>query len=106
MYNTQNGKDLVSQGKIYMAKDKMRMEPQKQSGGGNTVKYEGRRTALQATCGSTPSLRFPVKWQDKSGGGELRNINVGSQPASLFTVPAGYQKMQMPAGRPPNMQHP
>jgi hypothetical protein len=180
LYNAQNGKDLVSQGKIYMAKDKLRMEtqqrgspggvlivnlatqtssllmpqqkmymempygqgPQRQAfsffrtsdvsnacgdwqklatnrgatcrkvgsetvNGRSTVKYEG----IQAD-GTTsyvwldPGLRFPVKWQTKSGGGELRNINVSSPPASLFEIPAGYQKMQMPMGMPPNMQHP
>src|SRR5208337_798360 len=180
MYNAQNGKDMVSQGKIYMAKDKMRMEPRQQSGPGgvlivnlatqtsavlmpgqkmymempygqgpqrqafnffrtsdvgnacgdwqklatnrggtcrkvgnetvngrNTVKYEG--TQADGTTSYVwldPSLRFPVKWQGKNAEGELRNINVGSQPASLFEIPAGYQKMQMPMGMPPNMQHP
>jgi hypothetical protein len=179
MYNTENGKDLVPQGKIYMAKDKLRMEthrggpggvlivnlatqtsavlmpqqkmymempygqgPQRQAfpffrtgdvsnacgdwqklatnrgttcrkvgsetvNGRSTVKYEG----MQADGSTTyvwldPNLRFPVKWQNKNDAGELRNINVGSQPASLFEIPAGYQKMQMPMGMPPNMQHP
>jgi hypothetical protein len=36
-----------------------------------------------------------VKWQGKDSGGELRNIQEGSQPASLFEVPAGYTKMDM-----------
>ena len=180
MYNAQSGKDLVSQGKIYMAKDKMRMEPRQQSGGGgvlivnlatqttamlmpgqkmymempygqgpqrqsfnffrtgdvsnacgdwqklatnrggtcrkvgsetvngrSTIKYEGTKADGETSyVWLDPSLRFPVKWQGKNGAGELRNINVGSQPASLFEIPAGYQKMQMPMGMPPNMQHP
>ena len=42
-----------------------------------------------------PKLRFPVKWQGKDGSGEMRNIQEGPQPASLFEVPAGYTKMDM-----------
>jgi outer membrane lipoprotein-sorting protein len=42
-----------------------------------------------------PKLRFPVKWQTKSSNGELRNIQEGAQPASLFEVPAGFTKMDM-----------
>jgi hypothetical protein len=69
--------------------------------GRSTVKYEG-----TSSTGDTnyfwldPSLRFPVKWQGKNGTGELRNISVGSQPSSLFEIPAGFQKFQMPAGMP------
>lgn len=187
MYNTLNGKDkdMVQQAKIYMVKDKLRMEPQQRGegmggvvivnmatqtstvlmpqqkmymempygqgpqrqafsffrtgdvsnacgdwqklpanhgatcrkvgnetvNGRNTVKYEGiKADGTTDYVWLDPNLRFPVKWQSKNGAGELRNISVGSQPASLFTVPAGYQKMQMPAGMPggmpPNMQHP
>jgi Domain of unknown function (DUF4412) len=43
-------------------------------------------------------LRFPVKWEGKGSSGELRNIQDGTQPASLFEAPAGFTKMQMPAG--------
>jgi hypothetical protein len=42
-----------------------------------------------------PKLRFPVKWQGKNNSGELRNIQEGPQPASLFEPPAGYTKMDM-----------
>ncbi len=42
-----------------------------------------------------PKLLFPVKWQGKSAGWELRNIQEGTQPASLFEIPAGYTKMDM-----------
>jgi hypothetical protein len=45
-----------------------------------------------------PKLRFPVKWEGKNSKGELRNIQEGAQPASLFEVPAGFTKMQMPGG--------
>ena len=41
-----------------------------------------------------PKLRFPAKWQGKNGGGELRNIQEGSQPASLFEIPAGYTNVR------------
>jgi len=44
-------------------------------------------------------INFPVKTAaiDGSWSQEFRNIKMGSQPNSLFEVPAGYQKMQMPA---------
>lgn len=43
-------------------------------------------------------LRFPLKWDTKNSSGELRNIQEGAQPASLFEVPAGFTKMEMPGG--------
>ncbi len=183
LYNANAGKDLAMQGRIYMAKDKMRIEPQQQQHGGmggvaifnfttqttdvlmperrmyiefasgqgpqqrnfnyfrpldvqnacgdwqkmattrattckkignetvngrSTVKYEG--TAADGTTTDVwldPALRFPVKWQGKNSAGELRNISTGSQPASLFEIPSGFQKMDMGAmGMPQNMQHP
>jgi hypothetical protein len=64
--------------------------------GRSTVKYEG--TNANGESGAVwldPKLRFPVKWQGKNGGGELRNIQEAAQPASLFEVPAGYTKMDM-----------
>jgi len=62
----------------------------------STVKYQG-TTADGAVSyiWIDTKLRFPVKWQGKNGGGELRNIQVGAQPASLFAVPADYQKMDL-----------
>lgn len=74
--------------------------------GRNTVKYEGSKNGETSYIWLDPSLRFPVKWQGKTAWGELQNINVSPQPTSLFEVPAGYQKMQMPAGMPPAQQHP
>jgi hypothetical protein len=64
--------------------------------GRSTIKYE----ATNANGDSSffwidPKLRFPIKWQGKGSSGELRNIQEGSQPASLFEVPAGYTKMDM-----------
>ncbi len=64
--------------------------------GRSTVKYQG--TSADGDVSYVwidPKLRFPVKWQGKNGGGELRNIQEGAQPASLFVVPADYQKMDM-----------
>jgi Domain of unknown function (DUF4412) len=64
--------------------------------GRSTVKYEGTNASGDTTTvWLDPKLRFPVKWQGKSSGGELRNIQEGSQPASLFEIPAGYTKMDM-----------
>lgn len=62
--------------------------------GRSTVKYE-----VTNTNGDTgyfwidPKLRFPVKWQAKNGTWELRDIQEGSQSASLFEVPPGYTWM-------------
>jgi hypothetical protein len=64
--------------------------------GRSTVKYEG--TSVKGdtvTFWIDPKVRFPVKWEGKNGGGELRNIQEGTQPASLFEIPAGYTKMDM-----------
>ena len=64
--------------------------------GRSTVKYEGTNSSAETnTFWLDPKLRFPVKWQDKNNSGELRNIQEGSQPASLFEPPAGYTKMDM-----------
>ena len=66
--------------------------------GRSTVKYEGTSASGDTnTFWIDPKLRFPVKWQGKNNGGELRNIQEGSQPASLFEIPAGYTKMDMGA---------
>lgn len=67
--------------------------------GRSTVKYEA--TGSNGETGHfwlDPKLRFPVKWQGKNSDGEMRNIQEGTQPASLFEVPSGFTKMQMPAG--------
>jgi len=64
--------------------------------GRSTVKYEGTNSNGDAgTVWLDTKLHFPVKWVGKNGGGELRNIQEGSQPASLFEVPAGYTKFDM-----------
>jgi len=65
--------------------------------GRSCVKYEG--TNANGDTGTVwidPKLQFPVKWQGKNNETwELRNIQEGSQPASLFEVPAGYTKFDM-----------
>ena len=67
--------------------------------GRSTVKYEGTNAKGEASqVWLDPKLRFPVKWQGVSGSGELRNIQEGTQPASLFAIPAGYTKMDMGGG--------
>jgi hypothetical protein len=65
--------------------------------GRSAVKYEGTNSSGEASSvWLDPKLRFPVKWQGKnSGGGELRNIQEGTQSASLFEIPAGYTKMDI-----------
>ena len=64
--------------------------------GRNTVKYETTSASGDVShFWLDPKLRFPVKWQGKGSGGELRNIQEGTQPASLFEVPAGFTKMDM-----------
>lgn len=65
--------------------------------GRSCVKYEAVNASGETSyIWLDPKLRFPVKWQGKNSGGELRNIQEGSQPASLFEVPAGYTKFNMP----------
>ena len=66
--------------------------------GRSTVKFEGTNSRGEAgTMWIDPKLRFPVKWEGKNSSGELRNIQEGSQPASLFEVPSGYTKFDMGA---------
>ena len=67
--------------------------------GRSTVKYETTDASGEVShFWLDPKLRFPVKWEGKNSGGELHNIQEGSQPASLFEIPAGYTKFEMPAG--------
>jgi hypothetical protein len=70
--------------------------------GRSTVKYETTSTSGDVRrFWLDPKLRFPVKWEGKNNSGELRNIQEGSLPASLFEVPAGFNKMEMPGGMMP-----
>ncbi|MFA5355056.1 MAG: DUF4412 domain-containing protein [Thermodesulfovibrionales bacterium] len=45
-------------------------------------------------------IQFPIKTAavDGSWSSEYRKIKIGPQPDSLFDIPAGFQKIQMPAG--------
>ena len=64
--------------------------------GRSTIKYEGTNAKGEPGAAWFDSkLRFPVKWDGKNGSGEMQNIQEGSQPASLFEIPAGYTKMDM-----------
>jgi len=60
------------------------------------VKYEG--VSSKGEKGHywlDTKLRCVVKTDEGSGGFELRNIQEGSQPSSLFEVPAGYTKFDL-----------
>ncbi len=64
--------------------------------GRDTVKYEGVSSKGEKTHIWVDSkVRCVVKTDEISGGFELRNIQEGSQPASLFEVPSGYTKFDM-----------
>ena len=65
--------------------------------GRSTVKYEATSPKGEHVTGwIDPKLKFLVKTESAQGRGmELRNIQEGPQQASLFEVPAGYQKMDM-----------
>lgn len=44
-----------------------------------------------------------LKWLDSRGEvGQLENVHLGPQPASLFALPTGYRKMEMPSRARPN----
>lgn len=64
--------------------------------GRSTVKYETTNASGDVShFWLDPKLRFPVKWEGKSNSGELRNIQEGAQPATLFEIPAGFTKMDL-----------
>jgi hypothetical protein len=64
--------------------------------GRSTVKYEATSSSGEVShFWLDVKLRFPIKWEGKSSSGELRNIQEGTQPASLFEIPAGFTKMDM-----------
>ena len=64
--------------------------------GRSTVKYESTNASGDVShFWLDPKLRFPVKWDGKNNGGELRNIQEGTQAASLFETPAGFTKMDV-----------
>ncbi|WP_144299986.1 DUF4412 domain-containing protein [Elioraea rosea] len=46
-------------------------------------------------------LKADMRLQDKGGTMEATALTLGAQPDTLFTVPEGWQRMQMPQGQPP-----
>lgn len=49
---------------------------------------------VMAAASIDPGLRFPTKWQSPDGGTfVLENIRAEAQAAELFSVPAGYRKL-------------
>ena len=69
-----------------------------------TSNYDG--TGLVWIGKGGDSDRFLIKTEDEKTGAtmEYSNIKVGQPDASVFEIPAGYQKMQMP--NMPGMTHP
>jgi hypothetical protein len=66
--------------------------------GRSTVKYEGVSTqGDKAYYWLDRKLKCVIKAESGSGSFELRNIQEGSQPASLFQIPAGYTKFDIGA---------
>ena len=64
--------------------------------GRSSVKYEGVSNKGEKNhVWVDTKLRCVVKTDEGAGGFELRNIREGSQPSSLFEVPAGYTKFDM-----------
>jgi hypothetical protein len=76
--------------------------------GRSAVKYESTDSnGNSSTFWIDPKLRFPIKVQGRKNNWELRNIQEGAQSASLFEVPAGYKKFDMPnMGNMGGMQRP
>lgn len=65
--------------------------------GRSAVKYEGTNAeGKSGTAWLDSKLHFPLKWVSDNGNNwELQNIKEGSQPSSLFEVPADYKKFDM-----------
>jgi len=64
--------------------------------GRSTVKYEGvSNKGDKGYYWVDTKLKCVIKAESGSGSFELRNIQEGSQPGSLFEVPAGYTKFDM-----------
>ena len=76
--------------------------------GRSAVKYEGTSDdGKKGTVWLDSKLRFILKWKgDDDEGGELRNIQEGSQPATLFEIPSDYQKFDMNGMMQHRMQKP
>lgn len=75
------------------------------------VTYKEGKTEEKMYQWFATDIKFGIKSAaiDGSWSTEFKNIKMGSQPDSLFEVPAGYQKMSMPnipgmGGMPPGMK--
>src|SRR4030042_2997262 len=64
------------------------------------ITYKTGDEKLQVYQWFATDINFPVKTSaiDGSWSQEYKNIKIGSQSDSLFEVPAGYKKIQMPGG--------
>lgn len=62
-----------------------------------TRKFEIEEDGEKAIFWVSKKLSFPIKIEDSESVMEYRNIKEGSVPDSQFDIPAGYEKMTMPA---------
>lgn len=69
------------------------------------VQREGKMEDSGYMWEATDLHNFPIKFQseDKSTTTVFKNIKLGTVSATLFEVPAGYNKMNMPMGMPGGM---
>jgi len=70
------------------------------------ITYKSGDTKTQMYQWLATDINFPVKTAATDGSWiqEYRNIKMGSQPDSLFELPSGYKKFQMPGGMRFNMK--
>lgn len=66
------------------------------------ITYKNNNTQEQVYQWFAVDIKFPVKTQaiDGSWTQEFKNISIKEQPTSLFEVPSGYKKFQMPQNMP------
>ncbi len=74
--------------------------------GRDTVKYEDTSSKESGSIWIDAKLRFPVKWKNAVGAGELRNIKEEVQPAELFQIPPGYTKRSFDSTAKQKSSHP
>lgn len=70
------------------------------------ITYRGENKQEQVYQWWATDINFPVKTAaiDGSWAQEFKNIKMGAQPNSLFEVPSGYRKIQLPGGMNFNMR--
>lgn len=93
-----------------MVEERMKNELERKQVGTETIEgYQAKKYLITYKEGEakrqiyqwiTDKYSFPIKTAatDGSWSQEYRNIRTGPQPDSLFEVPAGYKKFQMPGG--------